>query len=72
MAKYRIKTHMDCRGVERYTVQRKILGLLWVDCIIPFAYADGPAIFPHEEDAKAFISKRKKIDSYKSKVIKVN
>ena len=71
MAKYRIKTHMDCRGVECYTVQRKILGL-WVDCIIPFGYVDAPAIFPHEEDAKAFIFKRKKIDSYKSKVIKVD
>lgn len=72
MAKYRIKTCLNSHGQEQYIVQRKVLGLIWVTCMVPIGYTDTEAIFCTERDAKEFISKRRKADSYQHRIIKVN
>lgn len=60
MAKYRIKTCLNSHGQECYIVQRKVLGLIWVTCMMPIGYTDTEAIFCTERDAK-FISERRKL-----------
>lgn len=73
MAKYRIKTCLNSHGQECYIVQRNVLlGLLWVTCMMPIGYTDTEAIFCTERDAKKFIAKRRKIDAYNPRTIKVN
>lgn len=61
MAKYRIKTCLNSHGQECYIVQREVLGLIWVTCMMPIGYTDTEAIFCTEKDAKQFISKRRKL-----------
>ncbi len=72
MAKYRIKTCLNSHGQEFYAVQRKVLGFLWVTCMMPIGYTDTEAIFGTEAAAHKFIAKRRKCDSYKHRIIKVN
>lgn len=72
MAKYRIKTCLNSHGQECYIVQRKVLGLIWVTCMMPIGYNEIEAIFCTERDAKQFISERRKADSYQPRTIKVN
>ncbi len=72
MAKYRIKTCLNSHGHECYVVQRKVLCFLWVTCMIPIGFTDTEAIFGTEDDAYRFIAKRRKGDSYRHRIIKVN